>query len=198
MCEDCFALIDFLPFNSSFKKNNGLDGLFCAAAYNNLVVKKLLAQFKYEPFIKDLARTLAYLIMHNLRQTENVPMFVPRSDSRIAILIPVPLTKKRLKERGFNQSEELARYLAWHWKIPLINNILLKTKETLPQAELSKKQREQNIKGAFSCEKTDLIKNKKVILVDDVYTTGSTMGEAAKALKSAGAKEVFGVALARE
>ncbi|GAI27128.1 unnamed protein product [marine sediment metagenome] len=109
----------------------------------------------------------------------------------------MPLDKKRLKRRGFNQAEEIAKVLSEILDIPLINDALLKIKETLPQVKLSEKDREENIKGIFLCQKPEKIKNKKTLLVDDVYTTGSTMEEAARILKKAGAKEVWGIAVAR-
>jgi len=74
---------------------------------------------------------------------------------------------------------------------------LAKIKETPPQAELSDEERKENLKGSFSCRSPDLVKGKKIILIDDVYTTGSTMEECAKVLKMAGAKEVVGIVVAR-
>ena len=82
-------------------------------------------------------------------------------------------------------------------KIPLISDCLLKVKETFPQVELSGKEREENIKDAFLCQNREKIQGKRILLVDDVYTTGSTMEEGARVLKIAGAKEVWGVAVAR-
>ena len=80
----------------------------------------------------------------------------------------------------------------------MAGNCLVKIKETLPQINLSGKERQENIKGVFSIKNKELIKNKKVLLVDDVYTTGSTMEECARVLKVIGAKEVWGIAAARE
>lgn len=114
------------------------------------------------------------------------------------ILIPIPLAKKRQKERGFNQSEEIGKELSKFLKIPLVNNALIKVRETLPQVELSGKEREENIKGAFWCRDENMVKNKTIFLVDDVFTTGSTMEEAARVLKEAGAKKVWGITVARE
>jgi predicted amidophosphoribosyltransferase len=83
-------------------------------------------------------------------------------------------------------------------KIPLANNVLIKVKETLPQVGLTAKEREKNIKGSFLVKNDKEIKNKKIILVDDVFTTGSTMEEACRALKEVGAKQVWGITVARE
>jgi len=78
-------------------------------------------------------------------------------------------------------------------KIPLLNDVLIKIKETLPQVELSGKKREENIKGVFLVKNNKETRERKVLLVDDVYTTGSTMEECAQVLKTAGAEEVWGV-----
>ena len=190
-------MIDFLPPSNQKFKN--LSGVFSAAPYQNFIIKRLIAQFKYEPYVKGLAKTLASLIIHNIQQTENhLLKVVPRSDLGTAFIVPIPLTKKRLKQRGFNQSEEIAKELAKFLEIPLANNILLKVKETRAQVELSGKDREENLKGVFAVRNNDLIKNKNILLVDDVFTTGSTLKEAASVLKVAGAKQIWGITVARE
>ncbi len=115
-----------------------------------------------------------------------------------AVLIPVPLDIKKLKLRGYNQSEELAKELSSVSRAPLLTNVLLKTASTKSQMELSKSEREENLRGVFLVKNAEKITNKKILLVDDVYTTGSTMNECARILKEAGAKSVYGLALARE
>lgn len=191
LCQDCFSLLDFPTYTP--EKVNNIAGLFWALPYNNFIVKKLIAQFKYQPIVKDLAAPLASLIIHYIKLNEK-QMFFSNKD----FILPIPLTKKRLKERGFNQSEEIAKELSKFFGIPLVNNVLLKIKETLPQVELSGRERESNVRNAFSVINKDLIRDKKIFLVDDVYTTGSTMAEAARVLKEAGAKQVWGIAVARE
>ena len=213
LCQDCFSLIDiqtfqYCPFCSpakivfdgktcySCRKNKKLTGLFCAASYQNFIIKKLISQFKYEPYVKELAKPLAYLIIQHFQSLDYPSAFF--KDRTGFIFVPVPLHKKRLKWRGFNQAEEIARHLSLCFKIPLISDVLLKTKETRPQMELTAEVRKENIKSAFVCQNKNLIKEKKILLVDDVFTTGSTMEECARVLKNSGAKEVWGVAVARE
>lgn len=213
LCQDCLSLIDisnyqYCPFCKKpkivldgktcyfCKKKKKLTGLFSAASYQNFIIKKLICQFKYEPFIKELAEPLASLIIQHFQLLENsLPFSRDRSNF---VLIPVPLSKKRKRWRGFNQAEEIAHYLSLYLKIPLFSDVLVKSKETLPQVKLSAKEREENIKGVFVCQNENLIKNKRILLVDDVFTTGSTMEECAIVLKKAGAKEVWGVVVARE
>lgn len=208
LCPDCFSLIDifeqqYCPFCFppkivfegktciSCKKFKKLNGLYCAASYDSFIVKKLINQFKYGPHIKELSKPLASLIINHLMNLNKLSTFNNFS------LIPVPLHKKKLRQRGFNQAQELAKELSETLKIPIINNVLIKIKQTPAQMELKKEEREKNIRGVFSCQKPDLIRDKKILLVDDVLTTGSTMEECTRALKGAGAKEVWGIVAAR-
>ena len=112
-------------------------------------------------------------------------------------MVPVPLSKRKLKRRGFNQAEEIAKELSKILRIPLISSCLVKIKETPSQTELSEKERKEKIRRAFLVKEKQGIEDKKILLVDDVYTTGATIEEAAKVLKEAGAKEVFGMVIAR-
>lgn len=106
----------------------------------------------------------------------------------------VPLTDRKLRERGFNQAKLLARYLAQEVDLPLVE-ALMKTRETQPQAELGRKERRTNLKDSFAPVRT--IHRDEVLLIDDVFTTGATATECSKALKHAGAKRVYVVTLAR-
>ena len=113
------------------------------------------------------------------------------------LLIPIPLHKRKLRERGFNPAKEIAREISENLKIPVLNNVLAKIKQTPAQAELKKEEREKNVLGVFSCLNKELITAKKILLVDDIFTTGATMEESALTLKKAGAKEVWGIVIAR-
>lgn len=110
-------------------------------------------------------------------------------------LIAVPLHPSRRRERGYNQSEVLAQELSKSISVPLAEKVLVRKKKTADQTHLSVEERETNVKGAFAVRDKFLLKDKKVILVDDVMTTGATLRECARVLKDAGAKEVAGVTL---
>ena len=207
LCPDCFSLIEILdrqycPFCSAPKvvpdgktcsschRTKTLKGLFCAASYDNFIIRKLVRQFKYEPFVKGLSQTLSFLIItHFLR--------LNKTDFHSFVLVSVPQRKRKLKYRGFNPAEEIAKGLSEDLKILLLPDALVKIKQTPPQIELNKEERKTNIKGVFACSKPELIKNQKILLVDDVFTTGATMEECALTLKKAGAKEVWGAVVAR-
>jgi len=128
LCQDCFSLIDILerqycPFCSRPKividgktcnfcsRSKSLNGLYCAASYNNFIVKKLINQFKYEPYIKELSKPLSSLIVAHLINLNKVENF------QDYILAPIPLHKKKLKKRGFNQASEIAKELSKILKI---------------------------------------------------------------------------------
>lgn len=208
LCQDCLSLLEISKSQFCLCKepkripqagkcpncrSRKLSGLFAALPYQNPLLQKLIKQLKYEPHLKELAKTLASLIITHFQILEKSPTEIGKGK----ILVPLPLAKRKLRKRGFNQAEEIARELAKIWKIPLISDCLVKIKETLAQVDLSENQREENIKGAFLVKNKNKIRGKKILLVDDVYTSGATMEEAAKVLIEAGAKEVWGVVVAR-
>lgn len=112
----------------------------------------------------------------------------------VDMIVPVPLHKKRFCERGFNQAEKIACLLSSQTGIPLAGSVR-RTRETIQQATLAKDDRENNVRDAFIADSD--VAGKTMLLVDDVFTTGSTMQECAKALKRAGAREVRGFSIAR-
>lgn len=222
LCDDCRALLNILEFNYCLCDKNPirlppdqqsgkcsrcqdkkLSGLYFALPYKDPSAKffqetgltqKLIYQFKYPPYLKDLAKTLASLVVeHLILSGKNKEKLWENS-----VLAPIPVDIKKQKGRGYNQSEELAKELSEVFKIPVISDNLIKIKSTKPQMELSKEEREKNLLGAFQIKNPAEMAGKKIFLVDDVYTTGSTMAECAKVLKSNGAKQVWGIAIARE
>jgi ComF family protein len=119
------------------------------------------------------------------------------SPEQFEIVIPVPLHIQRLRERGFNQSLILARSLADRYSMPLDFTVLKRHIRTAAQVELGRKEREKNVRGAFTVKYPDRVAGRRVLLVDDVYTTGSTLRECARVLVGAGAEEVAAITLAR-
>ncbi len=115
----------------------------------------------------------------------------------VDLLIPVPLHKNRLRERGFNQALLLVREIHSRTGIPYLKRTLRKRKPTPPQVNLSGLERERGVKGAFEITAGDKIVEKSILLIDDVYTTGATVNECAKVLLEAGAKRVDVLTLAR-
>jgi ComF family protein len=112
------------------------------------------------------------------------------------MVIPVPLGMERLKERGYNQALLLAKPIAWALHLPLQAQALNRVKETRSQVGLSRRQRIGNARRAFAAEPT-IVAEKRVLLVDDVVTTGATINACAKAFKDANVASVYGLTLAR-
>lgn len=121
------------------------------------------------------------------------------SDDLPSLLAPVPLADKRLVSRGFNQSREIAKPLSRQLGIPFIPHLIDRIRETPPQTAISLKERHRNIRGAFEINDTFRyrIQGRHVALIDDVLTTGETMGELARILKKTGAIRVSGFVFAR-
>ena len=110
-------------------------------------------------------------------------------------LIPIPLHRKRLRARGYNQARLLARALGRRTGVPVCADFLVRVKNTLPLKYENPKERQNNLKKAFNIVRND-VKLKRVVVIDDIYTTGSTMDEAAETLRGAGVEEVYFIALA--
>jgi len=199
LCEDCISLLDILNSHQAFKTKS-LDDLYFplsykdhSSQYEHRLTERLIKKFKYSPFVKSLSQPLSSLIITHFKLCEQSIPFI--KDKNDFIIISVPLSQKRLRWRGFNQSEEIAKNLSTILEIPFLKNGLIKNKETSFQSKLSKKERENNLLNAFSCNKE--IRNKKILLVDDIYTTGSTIEECAKTLKKFGANTIIGITIAR-
>jgi ComF family protein len=190
LCEDCFSILEISTSHQKFKGKN-LTDLYFPVNYENFLVKKLIQNFKYPPLIRELKKELALIIVSHFLLLDKRPNF---SDF---VLVPIPLSKKKLKWRGFNQAEEIAKELANFLKIPLISDCLVKIKETKDQVELSEKERRENVKGAFFVKNRGEIFGRNILLIDDVFTTGATMEEAARVLKEAGAKKIVGIVVAK-
>lgn len=159
-----------------------------AAARFEGPLQELIHRFKYGKKV-HLSRPLGLLTATVLDPLH--------SATPVDYIVPVPLHRKRLRERGFNQSQLIGRVLAKRWHIPLALNNLRRIRWTEPQTGLSAAERVRNIHGAFAVAKPKKFKDKSLLLVDDVYTTGSTIGECAKTLRRAGAREVRVVTVAR-
>lgn len=136
---------------------------------------------------KDVGKSLVGLVAKKIMDAA----------SKFDCIIPLPVTEKRLKERGFNQSFIISEEISRMADKPVYHSALLKTKETKDQYTLSKDERKKNVKNAFSLAKNAGIEGKKILLVDDLYTTGQTAREAARILLRGKAKAILFFALAR-
>lgn len=151
-------------------------------------LRELIHEFKYRgnrTLGKHLGRLMADMAYPDLD--------VPHCD----LVIPVPLHPRRLRERTFNQSLILAREVAERHRLPCHVTVLERHRHTRPQVSLEGKEREKNVRGAFSVRHPSYVKGKRVLLIDDVFTTGHTLNECARVLKKSGAAAVDALTLAR-
>lgn len=142
--------------------------------------------FKFDGRI-DVGRNLTRLLKDNILYFSEI----------FDCIIPVPVTNKRLKERGFNQSFIIGEEISAITNKPLHHSVLYKSKSTKDQYALHRDERKKNIKGVFSVKNGDKIKGKRALLVDDLFTTGYTAKEASRMLLKAGAERIIFFALAR-
>lgn len=172
-----------------------------AAVFKNVLLRDLVHQFKYNEK-ESLSGDLSELLCRAWKRYPEI------QDAET--IIPVPLYPANLRERGFNQSELLAKgliiLLNRHYEEKLVSdpppqlleNILVRVRKTTSQTRLSREERLMNVESAFLVKNDQPIHSKTVLLIDDVCTTGATLNECAKVLKKSGAKKVYGLTLARD
>jgi len=223
LCEECRRGANNTNDASSF-----LDGVLAASHFKGTLLQKILHVYKYQ-FVSDLSKPLGEILRRAIRDwREKLPAeHIIRQTG--VIIMPVPLHKSRLKWRGFNQAELLAREVVGTaggarygqgggknkrdrgeaaggggnergedggWALDTTS--LVRKNKTLAQAHLDKAARAINLAAAFVCVRPQAVSGRKVILIDDVFTTGATLQAAAEVLKEAGAREVWGLVVAHE
>jgi competence protein ComFC len=152
----------------------------------------------FESPIQDGLHTLKYRRNIGLGESIAIQMtdFVSSLDWPVGLMIPVPLGKNRLKERGYNQVGLVARPLAFRLGLKYEPNALWKTRETRSQVGLTVSQRRNNVQNAYQAD-AKVVKGKSILIMDDVATTGSTITACTEALRSAGAQDVYVITIAR-
>lgn len=197
LCEQCISRITFIGLESCRfcgKQLNNHKQTECgqcaglkyytraisACEYEGLVREKLL-EFKYKGN-RQLAGIFSYFIAKKLKMTKQ---------QNFDIIISVPIHSSKREERGFNQSELIAGSIAEYLGKPLSTCNLIRTKQTESQSKLDKKYRFQNIRDAFEVVNAGEIRGKRILLIDDILTTGATANECSKILKESGAEEVY-------
>lgn len=200
VCRDCLSLIEInrtffcpicrarLPENKKICHFDCPYVLAAASNYDNAVVQNVIHLLKYKQ-IKGLAPILAEIIFDYLKNLElNFENFV---------IVPVPLHKRKEFSRGFNQSRLIAENISQKLNISF-HGALKRIKNNKAQAGLKDhEKRKENVQNCFAAEKPEEISGKNVILIDDVFTSGATMNEAVKVLKSAGAKKIIALVAAK-
>jgi competence protein ComFC len=187
ICEECYGKIPFTRDTEiPFALGCYYDELICVCRYLG-IIKDAVIKFKFfnKPYYY---RAFGALMSQKIKKVTSMPDF--------DIIICVPLHSKKCKERGYNQAELISRALSRELSVPANFSLLTRIRNTKPQSLLPGDKRYQNVKDAFCVIEKDRIKGKKVMIVDDVLTTGNTLNECARVLKEAGAKWVTAVVIA--
>ena len=168
----------------------------------NKFFDEVMYEFKYEGLIRKLILdykfneksylygTFVKFLLKNKKLFENIKKY--------DTIIPVPISYKRYKERGYNQSSLIAKEIAVNTDLELLNNCLIKTKNIIEQSKLNKEDRAQNIYGVYELKNKQLVENKKILLIDDIYTTGSTVNECSRMLRYGNPKKIGILILAKD
>lgn len=175
----------------SCRKACDLDAVMRFLDYDDLLVQRILQTAKYSHVQQALHCLLKAVEPHVKAKLDQLEF-----DARAFMYVPVPLHPRRLRDRGFNQSEIIAARVAGAVGGE-IKDVLKRLKDRPPQAKLDEFDRAINIKDNIQCTDPAAVAGKYVCLIDDVTTTGSTLDECARTLKRAGAKEVWGLVLAK-
>lgn len=216
---------------SACQKKSAIDALLAASFYETEAKSSRLREYQFITSFqkRELVSQAVHCYKYRFVQDLHIPlgkiMLEALLNSQLPLpdfIIPVPLHKKRLRRRGFNQAELLANYLSKNlapgFEIPALNNLLIRKKNTRPQMEIKNySRRKENLKGAFTIVNVideintpissdskkkeygiNTLGGKTILLVDDIATTGSTLFECAKTLKQNGAKKVFAAVVARQ
>jgi len=200
ICPDCYATIKRIPANvcpycaayvstkgycPSCKNRKPPYTQYRAFAYYGGVIREAVHNLKYQNDT-GIARVLAEYLLKVIR-SENW---------EIDLVVPVPLSKKKLQQRGYNQAERLARPIAWALGKAISTTALLRIRENASQVGLDLNSRRENVRGVFEADPAE-VKGKRILLVDDVFTTGATIESAAGALRAAKSGLIYAVTLCR-
>jgi len=164
--------------------------LGAAGNYDDLILQNLIQAFKYKS-VKSLAPVLTDLMLQYISHLSLVISHLS------FIVVPVPLYPRRERERGFNQAKLIAKNLVENLNLEFCD-ALLRVKTTKPQAKTKdSEERAKNVDGCFKIIHSELVEEKNIILIDDVFTSGATMNEAVKVLKQNGAKKILALVIAK-
>lgn len=210
LCYSCFQKIKInnaafcpvcsrrLPENEKTCHEGSPFILAAAGFYGDEILDPLIALLKYQK-IKQAAVPLGEILSRHL---ENCKLLLrsnsPEGQIENFVIVPVPLYWQKERQRGFNQTDLIAGCLSENTGLPIVKDALKRIKNTASQVELKdKEKREINVLGCFEVVKPELVSGKNILLLDDVFTTGATMKEAASAIKEAGAGKIIGLVVAK-
>lgn len=205
LCESCWGKVEFIEKPCCLKCSIPLPasylGGFCERCNRTKYsFDRNISVVRYEGMMKEIVHDFKFNDKTHLAKVMSRYMLMALGNfchEKFDIVLPVPMHKTKLRKRRYNQAVLLAVNISKSLKIKIKTNVLRKTKETISQINYSRLERFQNLEQAFYIDNIKNIKNKSVLIVDDVMTTGATIDACAKALKSAGAAKVYSVTFAR-
>ncbi|NMA67733.1 MAG: ComF family protein [Clostridiaceae bacterium] len=187
LCDNCYKTLPYYG-KGIYKapKIPYIEGIFTAFYYENGIDRTIQAmKFNNQP---SLSETLAYLLIEKYIKEPVLP--------HVDLIVPVPMHRKKKRQRGFNQAELLAKKVSKFLNIPLDTNSLVKIKNTKPQSSLSRNHRLYNLDNVFEVKNITNIKGKNILLIDDVITTGTTINTCGKILCDSGASKIYALVIA--
>lgn len=191
ICEVCYKKIPFYNdksrvFYSGLGKKSNYDEIICLCEYSGIIKESII---RYKFFNKShYYRAFAKLLSGKVKEMTTCQIF--------DIIISVPLYKQKEHKRGYNQSYLISKVLSKETNIAEGSELLVRVRNTDAQSLLAKSYRYNNVKDAFKVINADRIKDKNILLVDDIFTTGSTIDECSRALKNSGARRVVAAVIA--
>lgn len=203
LCDACRSNLTFGTPSCLVCRKRNFDGVLCQTCGEKTGIRRFFAAFSYRnPLARSLIHTYKYDGVRELAElfADELTAFLGFFGIRLpktSILVPIPLHRSRLSERGFNQSELLARALGKRLSLEVALP-LRRVKKTEQQIEMpSHKERRSNIEGAFGIQDAGSVSGRTIILVDDVATSGATLIEAARVLREAGCRTVWAITIAK-
>lgn len=193
LCKKCTKVLEKLAKMEIIDMNKKSDTYY----FNQLIylfdyegiIRKLILDYKFNE------KSYVYVSFVNfILKNEKIFEKLKSYDT----IIPVPISRKRMKERGYNQSLLIAKKLSQDLNIQLQANCLVKIKNIIEQSKLNKEQRAQNIQNVYELKNQQILKNKNILLIDDIYTTGNTVNECSKVLSRANPKRIDVLVLAKD
>lgn len=193
LCKKCEIKLNKQAENRIIKEGTEIEDKY----FNELMyifryegqIRKLIIDYKFNDKAY-LYKMFVNFLLKNKKIFENIKNY--------DTIIPVPISKKRKNERGYNQSLLISRNIAEKTNLKLMNNCLIKNKNIIEQSKLNKEDRLQNIQGVYDLKNKKLLENRKILLIDDIYTTGSTANECSKTLRAANPDKVGILVLAKD
>ena len=186
LCSKCkVKLKNLLKLNTITYQDKYFNSLTYLFRYEGKIRDKLL-KYKFRDY-SYLYNFFAQIIINNCNLKNNYD-----------IILPVPIHKKRKAKRGYNQSELIAKEIAKKLNMEYYNTVLIKDINNIPQSTLTQAKRQENVLGIYKVINSQKIENKSILLIDDIYTTGSTVNECSRVLKQNGARSIDVLTLAKD